>query len=63
VIGPPLPDGLSGIEGLAIFGNQLQSISSGGAIGGGVQGVGAFVGGGGALDGGGLSGGVTAAPR
>jgi hypothetical protein len=62
VIGPPLPDWLSGIEGLAIFQNQLGGIASGGALTGGVQGVGGFVGGAGALDAGGLSGGVTAAP-
>ena len=63
VIGPPIADGLSGIEENAIFGNQLQGIASGGAIGGGVSGIGSFVGGGGGLDAGGLSGGVTAAPR
>ena len=60
VIGPSLADGLSGIEENAIFGNQLRGIASGGAIGGGVSGIGNFVGGGGALDGGGLSGGVIA---
>ena len=64
MIGPSHPEGLSGIEGLAIFGNQLGGIQSGGALGGGVAGIGAFVGGAGTLDAGGLSGGVTApAPR
>jgi hypothetical protein len=64
VIGPPLADGMSGVEAVSIYGNQLSGIASGGALGGGVAGVGTFVGGGGAFTGGGLSGAaVTAVPR
>ncbi len=60
VIGPPIADGLSGQEEGLIYGNQLRGIASGGAIGGGVSGIGNFVGGAGALDSGGLSGSVVA---
>jgi hypothetical protein len=63
VIGPPIPDGLIGLEPPIVYGNQLQGIQNGGAIAGGVAGVGGFVGGVGGLDAGGLSGGVTAGGR
>ncbi len=59
VIGPPLADGISGREAYFIYHNQVQGIASGGAIGGGVSGIGSFVGGAGALDAGGLSGGAV----
>ena len=61
VIGPPIADGMSGQEEGLIYGNQLRGIASGGAIGGGVSGIGNFVGGAGASDSGGLSGGVVRA--
>jgi hypothetical protein len=64
VIGPPLADGISGVESILIYGNQLSGIASGGALGGGVTGVGSFVGGGLGFTGAGLSGAaVTAVPR
>jgi hypothetical protein len=65
VIGPPFAtNGLSGLEPLAIYGNELNGIRAGGAMTGGVSGIGGFVGGGAGFDGGGLSGSaVSAAPR
>jgi hypothetical protein len=68
VIGPPFAtNGLSGPEQLGIYNNELRAISSGGAIAGGVSGLGGlggFVGGGSGFDGGGLSGSaVSAGPR
>jgi len=64
VIGPPIADGITGLEAFAIFGNQLSGIASGGSLAGGVTGIGGFVGGGAAFTGAGLSGSaVTAVPR
>jgi hypothetical protein len=68
VIGPPFAtSGINGQESLAIYGNELNGIRAGGAITGGVSGLGGlggFVGGGAGFDGGGLSGSaVSAAPR
>jgi hypothetical protein len=68
VIGPPFAtNGLSGPEQLGIYNNELRAISSGGAITGGVSGLGGlggFVGGGSGFDGGGLSGSaVSTGPR
>jgi hypothetical protein len=56
VIGPSIANDISGIEALPIFANQLRSIASGGAISGGVTGIGGFVGGGSGFDASGLSG-------
>jgi hypothetical protein len=63
VIGPSISNGISGIEALPIFSNEVRSIASGGSIAGGVGGlggIGGFVGGGSGFDGGGLSGSAVA---
>lgn len=63
VIGPPIPYGMSGVEAVAIYGNQLQHIAAGGFLAGG-GGVASFTGGPGTFSGAGLSGAaVTAVPR
>jgi hypothetical protein len=64
VIGPPISFPIIGWEANAIFANQLRAIGSGGAIAGGISGIGGFVGGGLGFDAEGLSGSaVTAVPR
>jgi hypothetical protein len=64
VIGPPIANGMMGMEAASIYNNELNSIRSGGAITGGVAGIGGFVGGGLGFDSGGLSGAaVSASPR
>ncbi len=56
VIGPSIAYGMTGFESLLIYGNQVQNLASGGAIGGG--GATGFVGGGLGFTAGGLSGGA-----
>ena len=66
MIGQPNPNGLTGLEPLAIYGNELGGIRSGGAITGGVSGLGGlggFVGGGAGFDAGGLSGSAVTSVR
>jgi hypothetical protein len=64
VIGPSFDTNrLTGLEPLAIYGNELSGIRSGGAIGGGVTGIGSFVGGGAGFDAGGLSGSAVSGGR
>jgi hypothetical protein len=57
VIGPSIANGMTGLESILIYGNQLQNLASGGAIGGG--GATGFVGGGLGFNTGGLSGGAV----
>jgi hypothetical protein len=54
VIGPSIANGMTGLEGLLIYGNQLQNLSSGGGIAG--AGTSGFIGGGLGFTAGGLSG-------
>jgi hypothetical protein len=57
VIGPGIANGMTGIESLLIYGNQVQNLASGGSIGGGD--ATGFVGGGLGFTSGGLSGGAV----
>jgi hypothetical protein len=58
VIGPRIANGMTGVESLLIYGDQLQNLASGGAIGG--ASTAGFVGGGLGFTAGGLSGAAIA---
>jgi hypothetical protein len=58
VIGPSIANGMTGVEALLIYGDQLQNLASGGAIGG--ASTAGFVGGGLGFTAGGLSGAAIA---